>query len=96
MEITLIATRTIKSSGNVRFIYLELYSLLMRFIKSILLKTHALQAIASAVPTSGKAITDAAIKDLMKQLRSCLTDKSMALQRAAAEVNPYCSRFLGG
>ncbi|KAJ1300539.1 hypothetical protein OPQ81_002194 [Rhizoctonia solani] len=69
MEIALLATRTVKSSGN-----------------SIILRTHALRAVASVVPTAGKAITDAAVKDLVKQLRSSLTDKSMALQREAAEV----------
>ncbi|KAG8714844.1 hypothetical protein FRC11_006860 [Ceratobasidium sp. 423] len=53
---------------------------------SVLLRTHALRAVASVVPTAGKAITDAAVKDLVKQLRSCLTDKSMVLQREAAEV----------
>ncbi|CAE6439107.1 unnamed protein product [Rhizoctonia solani] len=53
---------------------------------SILLRTHTLRAVASVVPTAGKAITDAAVKDLVKQLRSCLTDKSMVLQREAAEV----------
>ncbi|CAE7204243.1 unnamed protein product [Rhizoctonia solani] len=53
---------------------------------SIILRTHALRAVAKVVPTAGKAITDGTIKDLVKQLRSCLTDKSMVLQREASEV----------
>ncbi|KAG8686898.1 hypothetical protein FRC08_012272, partial [Ceratobasidium sp. 394] len=69
MEITLIATRIIKSSSN-----------------SILLRTHALRAVCGTISTAGKAITDNAIKDFVKQLRSCLADKSMALQRSAAEA----------
>ncbi|QRW26225.1 HEAT repeat protein [Rhizoctonia solani] len=53
---------------------------------SLLLRTHGLRAVARVIPTAGKALTDAATKDLMKQLKSCLTDKSMVLQREAAEV----------
>ncbi|QRV99686.1 HEAT repeat protein [Ceratobasidium sp. AG-Ba] len=53
---------------------------------SILLRTYAFQAAAQTIPTAGKAITDNATKDLAKQLRACLADKSMALQRAAAET----------
>ncbi|CAE6356393.1 unnamed protein product [Rhizoctonia solani] len=86
MEIALIATRTLKSSNNVSGITQTLLLAMKTRSKSILLRTHALRAVARVIPTAGKAITDAAIKDLMKQLKSCLTDKSMVLQREGAEV----------
>ncbi|KAG8697847.1 hypothetical protein FRC09_007607, partial [Ceratobasidium sp. 395] len=54
--------------------------------KSILLRTHALRAVTCTITTAGKAMTENAIKDFVKQLRSCLADKSMALQRGAAEA----------
>ncbi|CAE6397949.1 unnamed protein product [Rhizoctonia solani] len=62
---------------------------------SILLRAHALRAVAKVVPTAGKAITDSTVKDLLKQLRSCLTDKSMVLQREAAEALLVLHTYMG-
>ncbi|KAG8794872.1 hypothetical protein FRC12_020730, partial [Ceratobasidium sp. 428] len=69
---------------------MEIALIATRIVKSssnsILLRTHALRAVTCTITTAGKAMTDNAVKDFVKQLRSCLADKSMALQRGAAEA----------
>ncbi|KAF8593619.1 hypothetical protein BDV93DRAFT_566321 [Ceratobasidium sp. AG-I] len=69
---------------------MEITLIAIRTVKSssnsILLRTHALRAVSLSVSTAGKAITENTIKDLVKQLRVTLADKSMALQRSAAET----------
>ena len=56
------------------------------------LRFHALTALRKSLVTSGRALTDAVMKDIVKQSRNALSDKCMLVQRAAAEVHkPYLS-----
>lgn len=53
---------------------------------SPLLRYHALNALRKTMLTARKAVTDSAMKDTLKQMRNYLTDKSLAIQRIAADV----------
>lgn len=43
-------------------------------------------ALNKSLTTAARAATDGTTKDILKQAKSALNDKSMALQRAAADV----------
>jgi len=53
---------------------------------SSLLRYHALIALYKSLTTAKRAVTDATCKDILKQMRSALTDKSLPIQRAASQV----------
>lgn len=48
-------------------------------------------ALCKAVTSARRAVTDTVFKDMLKQMKSGLTDKTLPVQRAAAEV--YCPSF---
>ncbi|KAF8904140.1 clathrin-coated vesicle protein [Gymnopilus junonius] len=50
------------------------------------IRYHCLIALSKSLTTAKRAITDATSKDIFKQMRSGLTDKSLAVQRAASQV----------
>ncbi|KAF4596046.1 hypothetical protein EYR38_007418 [Pleurotus pulmonarius] len=54
--------------------------------QSPLLGYHALVALRTSLNSAKRAVTDASAKDILKQMRNGLTDKSMPVQRASAEV----------
>ncbi|GLB35175.1 putative clathrin-coated vesicle protein [Lyophyllum shimeji] len=58
----------------------------VRNSQSSLLRYHALLALRKSLTTAKRAVTDAASKDIMKQMRNALSDKSLPVQRAAASV----------
>ncbi|KAF8074912.1 clathrin-coated vesicle protein, partial [Lyophyllum atratum] len=58
----------------------------IRSSQSSLLRYHALMALRKSLTTAKRAVTDAASKDILKQMRNGLTDKSLPVQRAAASV----------
>lgn len=51
-----------------------------------LLRYQAIIALKKAVTTARRAVTDATAKDIFKQTRNYLSDKSLPVQRASAEV----------
>ncbi|KAG8829263.1 hypothetical protein FRC20_008693, partial [Serendipita sp. 405] len=51
-----------------------------------LLRYHALLALSRAISSTGRALTDQAVKDVHKNMRSALLDKALSVQRAAASV----------
>ncbi|KAF8966949.1 clathrin-coated vesicle protein [Flammula alnicola] len=57
-----------------------------RHSTSSLLRYHALMALYKALTTAKRAVTDASAKDILKQMKSALTDKSLPVQRAASQV----------
>lgn len=59
------------------------------YYKSILLRANALIALRKSATTAGRSITDAALKDVIKYSKAALTDKSLPVQRAAADVSDY-------
>ncbi|KAF8597460.1 hypothetical protein BDV93DRAFT_527407 [Ceratobasidium sp. AG-I] len=65
---------------------MEITLIAIRTVKSsnnsILLRTHALRAVSLSVSAAGKAITENTVKDLVKQLRATLADKSMLSNEA--------------
>ncbi|KAF7308406.1 Clathrin-coated vesicle protein [Mycena chlorophos] len=68
---------------------MEITTTVMRTVKSSsspLLRYHALVALQKSLTTASRAVTEAASKDLAKQMRNALTDKSLPVQRGAAEV----------
>ncbi|KAI5117719.1 hypothetical protein M0805_001805 [Coniferiporia weirii] len=53
---------------------------------SVLLRVHALVALRKSLVTAGKAVTDSVMKDILKQSKQALADKSLPVQRAAADI----------
>ncbi|EGN94850.1 hypothetical protein SERLA73DRAFT_171234 [Serpula lacrymans var. lacrymans S7.3] len=53
---------------------------------SPLIRHHALSALRKALTTARKAVTDAISKDIIKQMKYGLSDKALAVQRAAAGI----------
>ncbi|TFK25105.1 clathrin-coated vesicle protein [Coprinopsis marcescibilis] len=51
-----------------------------------LLRYQALMAFHQALTTAKRAVAEATLKDALKQMRNALSDKSLAVQRAAAQV----------
>jgi len=71
---------------------------------SPLLRYHALLALAASLSTAKRAVMDATMKDVLKQMRNGLGDKSLAVQRGCCAVRtldflrlfgPRCSTFTG-
>ncbi|KAG6887575.1 hypothetical protein C0992_011744, partial [Termitomyces sp. T32_za158] len=56
------------------------------FLKSSILRFHALVALRKSLATAKRAVTESALKDILKQMRNCVTDKSLPVQREAAYV----------
>ena len=56
--------------------------------QSCLLRYHALIALAKSLKTAKRAVQDSTTKDIIKQMKIALTDKSLPIQRAASEVCP--------
>ncbi|KAG5653100.1 hypothetical protein H0H81_002325 [Sphagnurus paluster] len=54
--------------------------------QSSLLRYAALVTLRKSLTTAKRAVTDATTKDILKQMRNGLTDKSLPVQRAAASV----------
>ncbi|KDR82328.1 hypothetical protein GALMADRAFT_237575 [Galerina marginata CBS 339.88] len=50
------------------------------------IRYHALITLYKSLTTARRAVTDATCKDILKQMKSGLTDKSLAIQRAASQV----------
>ncbi|KAJ7066512.1 clathrin-coated vesicle protein [Mycena amicta] len=68
---------------------MEITTTVMRTVRSSstpLLRYHALVALHKSLTTASRAVTEAAFKDLSKQMRNALTDKCLPVQRGAAEV----------
>ncbi|TDL16333.1 clathrin-coated vesicle protein [Rickenella mellea] len=53
---------------------------------SVLLRFHSLVTLKKSLTTAGRAVTDQVMKDILKQTKSSLSDKSLPVQRAAADV----------
>ncbi|KAF8184200.1 armadillo-type protein [Pholiota molesta] len=53
---------------------------------SSLLRYHALIALYKSLTTAKRAVPDASAKDILKQMKSALTDKAFPVQRAATQV----------
>ncbi|KAF7337120.1 Clathrin-coated vesicle protein [Mycena venus] len=51
-----------------------------------LLRYHALVALQKSLTTASRAVTETSFKDVLKQMRTALTDKCLPVQRGAAEV----------
>ncbi|KAH9916212.1 clathrin-coated vesicle protein [Fomitopsis serialis] len=52
----------------------------------IILKYHSLGALEKTLSTAKRAVTDALVKDITKQMKNALSDKALPLQRAACDV----------
>lgn len=52
----------------------------------IILRAYALYALAKALGTAKRAVTDSVAKDIIKHSKNALSDKALAVQRAACEV----------
>lgn len=85
VELAVLAVRTYKISSAVSSISF-LTSCPVSPLQSVLLRFHAIQALRKAVPSAGRALTDATIKDILKHMRYALSDKALPIRRAAAEV----------
>ncbi|KAJ7157551.1 clathrin-coated vesicle protein [Mycena crocata] len=67
----------------------EITTVAVRTVKSSsspLLRYHALVALQKSLTTASRAVTEASFKDVLKQMRTALTDKCLPVQRGAAEV----------
>jgi len=54
-----------------------------------LLRYHAWMALGKSLNGARRALTDVMSRDVIKQMKSALVDKSLAVQRAACEVGLY-------
>lgn len=59
----------------------------MARLQSTIIRFHAITAMGKAVTTAKRALTDSNIRDVIKQARSALSDKSFPVVRAACEVS---------
>ena len=57
-----------------------------QLLQNILLRFHALVALRKALETARRAATESVFKDIIKQMKSALLDKSLPVRRAAADV----------
>ena len=55
-------------------------------MQSSILRYNALVGLRKSLATAKKAVTDAVSKDIIKQMKSGLNDKSSSVQRAATDV----------
>ena len=55
--------------------------------KPIILRYHAIGALEKTVLTAKRAVTDALVKDIIKQMKYALSDKALPIQRAACNVS---------
>lgn len=85
VELALLSVKTHRMSSAVSSTS-SLNSGLGSSLQSVLLRFHAIQALRKAVPSAGRALTDAATKDIIKHMRYALSDKALPIRRAAAEV----------
>ncbi|KAK4685134.1 HEAT repeat-containing protein 5, partial [Tremellales sp. Uapishka_1] len=53
---------------------------------TVILRSHAVLAFSKSLVSAGRAIPDALVKDLLKTLRSGLSDRALPIQRACAEA----------
>ncbi|KAH0586658.1 hypothetical protein H2248_007874 [Termitomyces sp. 'cryptogamus'] len=67
----------------------EIHLIVLRTVRnsqSSLLRSKALVALRKSLATAKRAVTESALKDILKLMRNCLTDKSLPVQREAAHV----------
>ncbi|KAI0311044.1 clathrin-coated vesicle protein [Amylostereum chailletii] len=75
--------------GQVISFMVEIATLTLKTYKSssnILLRYHALVALRKSLTTARRAATDSITKDIIKQMKNGLSDKSLPIRRAAADV----------
>ncbi|KIK61652.1 hypothetical protein GYMLUDRAFT_73165 [Collybiopsis luxurians FD-317 M1] len=83
--------------GDLMAIYGTQYMSFMAEITAVALKTskssnspllryHALVALKKSLDAAKRAVTESAFKDILKQMKSFLTDKCLPVERAAADV----------
>lgn len=60
----------------------------------IIVRHAALVCIRKTISSGGKAVNETLAKDLLKGLKSFLTDKTACLQRAAADVSVSPSQLI--
>lgn len=83
-EIYMITLKTVRASG----VSVHLFSPIevVDLVQSSLLRYHALMALCKSLTTAKRAVPEAAFKDILKQMKAALMDKSLPVQRAAANV----------
>ncbi|TFY57214.1 hypothetical protein EVG20_g8633 [Dentipellis fragilis] len=59
---------------------------LHRSSNSIVVRYHAIVALRKSICNARRALTDAVAKDVIKQMKSALNDRSLPIRRAASEV----------
>lgn len=57
--------------------------------QSSILRYHALTALQKSLMTAKRAVGDTVFKDILKQMKAALADKSLPVQRAAAAVRTF-------
>ncbi|KAH9922323.1 clathrin-coated vesicle protein [Epithele typhae] len=57
----------------------------------IIVRAYSLYALAKALGTAKRAVTDSAAKDIIRYSRNALSDRALAVQRAACEVGSESS-----
>ncbi|KAG6899734.1 hypothetical protein C0993_007345 [Termitomyces sp. T159_Od127] len=74
----------------------KIHSMVLRTVKDSLVRSsvdaqsaetiriHALAALQKSLATAKRAVIESASKDILKQMRNCVTDKSLPVQREAA------------
>lgn len=58
----------------------------LTILQTPLLRYHALLALKKSLDAAKRAVSESAFKDILKQMKSSLSDKCLPVERAAAEV----------
>ena len=82
----MISLKTLKTGTSVRIVFSEESPYTHPFGQSVLLRYHAVMALQKSLSTASRALTESSTKDVIKQMKSALSDKALPIQRAAADV----------
>ncbi|KAG8907510.1 hypothetical protein FRB99_003883 [Tulasnella sp. 403] len=68
----------------------DIANLALRLVRqsnlAIIVRYHAIVALRKSIQTAGRGLTETSSKDAFKQVKTAMSDKSLPIQRAAAEV----------
>ncbi|KAG9047376.1 hypothetical protein FS837_002429 [Tulasnella sp. UAMH 9824] len=78
------------SGSQILSLMTDISNATVRLVKTsslpVLVRYHAFLSLQKSLKTAGRGLTDAALKDVLKQTRYYMTDKALPIQRAAAQI----------
>ncbi|KAG8913635.1 hypothetical protein FRC00_001953, partial [Tulasnella sp. 408] len=78
------------SGSQILSLVTDISNATVRLVKTsslpVLVRYHAFLSLQKSLKTAGRGLTEAALKDVLKQTRYYMTDKALPIQRAAAQI----------